>query len=376
MNIRIFALPQAAYFNPTAYGDYTGLNQLWFWLTAVFADQKFMTLFSLMFGAGMALISERAAARGQPAKGLLARRNAWLLVLGLLHAYLVWYGDILVTYALCGFVVMFCRNWKPRTQLIVGLLFLLVPSLFFLAGGLSFSQWPEAEVQAALQDWAPDAETLAEELAVYQGGWFGQLPHRISTAVEFQTEIFLIFAFWRAGGLMLVGMALFRWGWLTAQRTPAAYRKLMVTGFGLSIPAIAWGLYRNELGGWSYAEAFFLNGQFNYWGSVLMALGYIGLVMLWCLGDTLPALRARLAAVGRTAFSCYIAQSLICTFVFYGHGLGLYGSVGYAQQALVVFAVWALLLFAAPAWLARYRFGPMEWLWRSLTYWQRQPMRR
>ena len=118
----------------------------------------------------------------------------------------------------------------------------------------------------------------------------------------------------------------------------------MIAGFGLSIPAIAWGLYLNELGGWSYAEAFFLNGQFNYWGSVLMALGYIGLVMLWCLGDTLPALRARLAAVGRTAFSCYIAQSLICTFVFYGHGLGLYGSVGYAQQALVVFAVWALLL--------------------------------
>jgi uncharacterized protein len=119
-----------------------------------------------------------------------------------------------------------------------------------------------------------------------------------------------------------------------------------------------------------------VNGQFNYWGSVLMALGYVGLVMLWCLGDALPALRVRLAAVGRTAFSCYIAQSLICTFVFYGHGLGLYGEFGYARQALVVFAVWTLLLFAAPAWLARYRFGPMEWLWRSLTYWQRQPMRR
>lgn len=376
MNIRLFAMPQAAYFNPTAYGDPSGVDQLWFWFTAVFADQKFMTLFSILFGAGMALISQRASARGQPEKGLLARRNAWLLVLGLLHAYLVWYGDILVTYALCGFVIMFCRHWKPRTQLMVGLLFLLVPSLFLLAGGLSFGQWPEAEVQAALQDWAPNEEAIAEELSIYRGGWLGQLSHRVPSALEFQTVIFPVFAFWRAGGLMLLGMALFRWGWLTARRTPEAYRKLMIASLGLSIPAIGWGLYLNERGGWSYAEAFFLNGQFNYWGSVLMALGYISLVMLWCLGDTLPALRARFAAVGRTAFSCYIAQSLICTLVFYGHGLGQFGRFDYWQQALLVVAVWVLLLFAAPAWLARYRFGPMEWLWRSLTYWQRQPMRR
>lgn len=376
MNIRLFAFPQAAYFNPTAYGDYSGLNQAWFWITAVFADQKFMTLFSLMFGAGMALISERAAARGRPDRGLLLRRNAWLLVLGLLHAYLVWYGDILVAYALTGFVIVFCRNWKPVTQVIVGVLLLSLPALLLLAGGLTFDQWPEAELKAALQDWAPDAESLAEELAIYRGGWVGQLPHRVSTAIEFQTVIFLFFAFWRVAGLMLIGMALFRWGWLTGQRTKAAYRKLMIAGFSLALPAITWGLYLNERGGWSYAEAFFLNGQFNYWGSVLMALGYVGLVMLWCLGDALPGLRSRLAAVGRTAFSCYIAQSLVCTLVFYGHGLGLFGELGYARQALVVFAVWTLLLFAAPAWLARYRFGPMEWLWRSLTYWRRQPMRR
>ncbi len=376
MNIRIFAMPRASYFNPLAYGDYGGLDQLWFWLTSVFADQKFMTLFSLMYGAGMALISERAVAKGRPDRGLLLRRNAWLLVLGLMHAYLIWYGDILVAYALCGLIVAFCRNWKPRTQVIVGILFLLVPSLILLAAGLSASQWPEADMKVALQDWSPDAEALAEELAIYRGGWLGQLPHRVATAVEFQTAIFLFFTFWRVTGLMLIGMALFRWGWLTAQRSSAAYRRLMIVGFGLAIPLIAWGLVQNERGGWDYIQTFFINGQFNYWGSVLMALGYIGLVMLWCLGDALPALRARLAAVGRTAFSCYIAQSLLCTLLFYGHGLGLYGTFGYALQALVVFAIWVLLLFLAPAWLRRYRFGPMEWLWRSLTYWQRQPMRR
>jgi len=329
----------------------------------------------MMFGAGIALMSERALARGVPDRGLLLRRNFWLLLIGLVHAYLIWYGDILVMYALSAFIIVFCRNWRPRTQFIVGALMLTVPSLVFFAGGASFGQWPEADVQAALQDWMPDSAALAKELAAYRGGWLGQLPLRAATAVEYQTVLFLIFIFWRVGGLMLLGMALFRWGWLTGDRSAAEYRKLAAPGL-LALPLIATGLFLNEQAGWAFREAMFINSQFNYWGSVLLSLAYLGLVMLWCLGDRLPGLRARFAAVGRSAFSCYIAQSLICTLLFYGHGLGMFGRFEHWQQALTVFAVWALLLVAAPWWLARYRFGPMEWLWRSLTYWQRQPLRR
>ncbi|MEM1412242.1 MAG: DUF418 domain-containing protein [Pseudomonadota bacterium] len=376
MNIRLFGMPQAAYFNPQAYGDLTGINQLWFWFTNLFADQKFMTLFSMMFGAGIALMSERCAAKGLPSTGLLLRRNFWLLVLGLMHAYLIWFGDILVAYALAGFVLMFCRNWKPLTQLITGLLFLCVPSALFLTAGMTWELWPPEEQAAALVDWAPGAEVLAKELATYRGGWMEQLSHRIPTAIEFQTVVFAFFGFWRAGGLMLIGMALFSWGYFTAERSPASFRRLALVCIVLALPAIALGIVMNEQSGWAYAEAFFIHGQLNYWGSFILALGYLGLVMLWCLGDRGPKLKARFAAVGRMAFSNYIAQSLICTLIFYGHGLGAFGHLERWQLALIVFGVWALQLWWSPWWLARYRFGPMEWLWRCLSYWRVQPFRR
>lgn len=375
MNIRLFAMPQAAYFNPLAYGDMTGINQWWFWLTSLLADQKFMTLFSLMFGAGIALMSERASARGRPVTGLLLRRNFWLLVFGLLHAYLIWFGDILVAYALCGFLVMFCRNWRPATQLVIGLLMLCVPALVLLLAGLSFSQWPAEAVEASLVDWSPGPAIVAEELAIYRGSWLTQLPHRVGTAIEFQTFAFLIFVLWRAGGLMLIGMALFRWGYFTAERPGSSYLRLLISGAVLALPVIFWGLYLNESGGWDYAQSFFINQQFNYWGSFVLALAYLGGVMLWCQGSWWPAMRSRLAAVGRMAFSNYIAQSLICTLIFYGHGLGRFGHYEHWQQALVVLSVWAFLLMLSPWWLARFRFGPMEWLWRSLTYWRLQPLR-
>ena len=147
-----------------------------------------MTLFSLMFGAGIALISERAATAGRPVTGLLMRRNAWLLVLGLLHAYLIWFGDILVSYALCGFLVVLLRNRKPRTQLIIGLLFLLLPALLMWSAGLTLDQWPEAAMEEANADWAPGPALIAEELETYRGGWLGQMPHRVEAAERERTD--------------------------------------------------------------------------------------------------------------------------------------------------------------------------------------------
>jgi uncharacterized protein len=114
--------------------------------------------------------------------------------------------------------------------------------------------------------------------------------------------------------------------------------------------------------------------QFNYWGSILVSLGWIGLFLsLWKAG-ALNGLGTRLVAVGRTAFSCYILTSIICTFVFYGHGLGWFGTVGRPGQLLVTLVVWVVLLIVAPWWLEHFRFGPLEWLWRTLTYGERQPM--
>ncbi len=374
MNIRLFAMIEAAYFNPTAYGSLEGINALVFAVGHVFADQKFMTIFSMLFGAGIVLIGERAEARARSAAWLHYRRMFWLAVFGALHAYLLWYGDILLLYAMCGAVVVALRRRRPRTQLVLGLCMLAVSSAIFLAAQFSMPYWPEPDYLEAQATWQPDAAAIAHELALYRSSWADQLAHRVPAAAEFQTMVFSVWGFWRAGGLMLIGMALYRWGAFSAMWSTSAYRKLALAGLGLGLPVVVFGLMQHRLHGWSFDHSFFLGAQYNYWGSVLVSLGYVGLVMLWFRSGRLEALMHRLSAAGRMAFTNYIAQTLICTMLFYGHGLGWFGHAERWQQWLVVFSVWALILAWSPWWLARYRFGPLEWLWRSLTYFRPQPL--
>ncbi|MEM9304517.1 MAG: DUF418 domain-containing protein, partial [Pseudomonadota bacterium] len=357
-------------------GDFSGINRLVFVFNHLFADQKFMTIFSLLFGAGIALVAERAEARDRSPTGLHYRRMYWLLVLGAIHAYLLWYGDILVIYSLCGLVVYWFHRRRPTTQIVIGLLMLAVSSAVYFLFGSSLPNWPEEAREGMLEGWAPSAELIAAELAAYRGSWSDQFAERAPTAAEFHTVVFLVWGFWRAGGLMVLGMALYHWGFFSAQFQPARYRWLAAVGLGLGLPIVAIGLWQHEAHGWSFEYSFFQGAQFNYWGSLLVAVGYTSLVMLWFQSGRLVALRHRLAAVGRMAFSNYIAQTLICTTLFYGFGLGWFGHAERWQQMIVVLCVWMLLLVWSPWWLARFRFGPLEWLWRTLTYGRLQPLRK
>jgi uncharacterized protein len=139
---------------------------------------------------------------------------------------------------------------------------------------------------------------------------------------------------------------------------------------------ILYGTYRDFAGGWDFRYSFFYGAQFNYWGSVLVSFGWVGVVMLVCRTSVLAPLARRLAAVGRMAFSNYIMHTLICTTLFYGHGLGLFGKVERIWQFATVLVIWGFQLMVSPVWLRYFLFGPLEWLWRSLTYWQREPFRR
>jgi len=180
---------------------------------------------------------------------------------------------------------------------------------------------------------------------------------------------------WRAGGMMLVGMALYKLGVLSAERSAAFYRRLAVAGLVAGLPLAAAGTAYKIHVDFAWDRAMFQGGLFNYVGSIGVFLGYLGLVILMVKGGRLPRLQQRLAAAGRMALTNYITQSLICSLVFYGHGLGLFERVGGPGQVAIVAAIWALQLAWSPWWLARYRFGPLEWVWRSLTYMKRQPMR-
>jgi len=376
MNVQSFSMVGSAYLNPTNWGDLTGLNFVVWGAGALLADLKFMSLFSIMFGAGVVLFAERLEARGRKPAGLHYRRMWWLWLIGMLHAYFLWYGDVLVAYAVCGLLAFLWRKRSPRTLLIAGTVILMVPSVFYLFTGLTMASIPEAQVAGMLEWWRPDVEALAHETACYRGGPVAQFSFRWEETLAMQTMVFLINTGWRAGGLMLIGMALYKLGVLGGLRSAAAYRRLATVGLVVGLPLVGWGIVHNLRDGWTLAGSMYLGWQYNYWGSLGVALGYIGLVGLVVRTGALPALRARLAAAGRMAFTNYLTQTLLCITIFYGHGLGLFGRVDRWQQALLVLAVWALQLWWSPLWLARFRFGPFEWAWRSLTYWQVQLMRR
>ena len=376
MNIQSFAMPFAAYFNPTALGDRGALDFAIWMGSHLFFDQKFMTIFSLLFGAGILVMTGRVAERGGRPAVLHYRRMFWLLVFGLVHAYLIWYGDILVLYAVCGSVVYLFRRLPAGALFALGLVVVSVASVIMFLASMTIGSAPP-EVQQEIRDfWAPAPALIQEEIAAFQGGWLTQLPKRAEYSVGFHTFEMWIWGIWRAGGLMLIGMALFKWRVVTGERHADFYPRLFVTGWLLGLPIILLGVIRMSAASWETFYSFFLGGLFNYWGSILVSLGWIGLfISLWKAG-ALNGLAAQLVAVGRMAFSCYILTSIICTFVFYGHGLGMFGTVSRPGQLLVTLAVWVTLLIVAPWWLERFRFGPLEWLWRSLTYWERQPMLR
>ncbi len=376
MNIQGFSMPAAAYSNPTVYGDLTGVNRLVWMLSHIFADQKFMTIFSLLFGAGILLMTEKLDARGQRAWTLHYRRNFWLLLFGLAHAYLLWSGDILVAYALCGFWVYWLRRLRPAWQLALGIFIVSIPALILLATSLTMQFTPPETLHELRADWQPASETIAAEVASYRGGWLQQMDARVPRSAEFQTVGLLFWGLWRAGGLMLMGMALYRWGVLTGSRSRSFYFGMVILGLVIGLPVVSWGAAQNFANDWMLEfSKFGLGAQPNYWGSLFVSAAYIGLLMLFARSRALPWLQTALAAVGRTALTNYLLQTILATAIFYGHGLGLFGSVERVGQIGIVVAIWVVQLVVSPLWLHHYRFGPFEWMWRSLSYWRLQPLR-
>ncbi len=377
MNIQAFSMIGSAYFNPTSYGDLHRSNY-WVWfLCHLLADQKFMTIFSMLFGAGIFLMTSRIEAAGRRPAAIHYRRMAWLILFGLLHGYLLWYGDILLNYGLCGLLAYVFRKMAPRRLILIGVALIAVTTLLAFFTAWSMPLWPPENRETFTHEmWRPTPAMVDRELAAYRSGWLGEMPRRFrdNTVDQFQGFVFL--AFWRIEGLMLIGMALFKLGIFSAKCAARLYWVFIAAAVLVGLPVIAYGTHRDFATGWQVRQSFFLNFQYNYWGSLLVSLGWVGAVMLACQSSRLQRLTQPFAAVGRMAFTNYILDTLICTSIFYGFGLGLFGKVDRVQQIETVLAIWVLQLVISPLWLRYFRFGPFEWLWRSLTYWQRQPFRR
>ena len=368
-HIQLFAFPSLARWNPSAYGDLTGLNW-WVWLvTAVLADGKFITIFAMLLGVSIVMLAREADEQAMPAWRAHMRRMAALLIVGLLHAYLLWYGDMLVPLALSGAVVFFARRLSPGRLLALGALAFATASALSFALTWSTAQSDPAALAAWRAQWTPSPALIRLEIAQYRGGWAEQMAQRVPAALERQTVYFITHLLWQMMGLMLMGMALFRLGVLSAARSRTFYLRMGTVGFGAGVLLISLGLWRSFATGWDLLDFVLVSQQLQYWGDLFVALGWVGLVMLFCQRGW--PLRP-LAAAGRMALTNYLLQTVICTTIFYGHGLGLFGRVDRAGQFAIVLGIWAFQLLASSAWLRYFTVGPVEWLTRWLVF-KRRP---
>ena len=365
MNITSFSQISMAYMNPTIGAGLEGYNQYFHGFNFIFADTRFMSIFSMLFGAGVILFTQRIEAKGKRVAALHYKRMFWLLLFGLIHAYFIWVGDILVAYAICGSLVFFFRKKSIRTLFIMAIILFLIPIIFNF---MTFYGMPADELESTFAFFHPSTEEIASQTQAMRGSYLKQMPLRMKEALGLQTVVFMLEMFWRASAIMLLGMILYRKGVLSAEKSTTYYKKMMWVGFvpGLILSGISLSqAYASE---WNAAYVMNIGANYKFVSGIFMALGYIGLV-IWChKKGVFIKFQNRLRATGRMAFTNYIGMSVICTLIFNGHGLGLFGKLDRLQQFLIVIGVWVIMLIISPLVLKKYQFGPLESLWRKLTY--------
>lgn len=338
MNAVSFFFVGAAYFDISSPENKTILDWLVGGFGEVFADQKFMALFSILFGASVLLFCERAAAKGHSPVRLSLWRNFLLLLMGLFHES-IWEGDILFVYACCAPVLLLCRKLPPTLLISVGTLLYLSP---IIVSGLAVSVVDPA---AFLEVWG--------SLSIKNP----------SSDVDLVLLGLMYDVFARAMGMMFIGMGLYANGMLIhANASDALFKRslcLVALGALLSGVGLAWTATQN------FSPTAIVQGNIaNTVGTVPMALGYLGLLMWWN-EKTSGVLINRIRALGKTALTNYIGQTVVCVVL-----ASLLPNEWLSRTTvfLLIIVIWWAQLYLAEKWLKRYRFGPLEYLWRCATY--------
>ncbi|WP_395612780.1 DUF418 domain-containing protein [Allosphingosinicella sp.] len=386
MNIVAFSMPFQAYMNPTAYGLHSQADLGSWVFSFIFIDGKMRGLFSFLFGASTLLVIQQARAAGESPAKIHSARMFWLLIFGLIHFYFIWFGDILTMYALTGLLLFFFRNLKVKSLIIWGVALLLVQCTIMAGGAWQVHQFAAAvaaghadpDVVTAWQGFEQafgriNGQDLAQTMQLFLGSWDGLVHQRL---VVQGLEPFTGIKFFIAETLayMLFGMAALKSGFFRGEWAVARYRKWALIGFAIAIPAyavLAWLLIRADF---SVPDVFTysLAATTPFRPFMIVAIAAT-IVLLTRKGGWLVD---RIAAAGRAAFTNYLGTSLLMTTFFYGYGLGWYGHLSRIQLWLPVVAVWVIMLLWSKPWLDRYRYGPFEWLWRSLARARFQPMRK
>jgi uncharacterized protein len=393
MNINGFGLVHA-YSDPTVSGGATGLN-LYTWMTTnLFFEGTMRALFSLLFGVGMFILLNRSQERGAGIAGpdIYFRRLMWLLFFGLVHGYLLlWTGEILYDYALMGFFVYSFRNMAPKKLFMIAA-FLVCVGTFWnivnyrnnvtLVENVAAGESRKAAGQALTEDqteavakWEKRQKERSPEyvqgyMDKVHGGYFTVVKHLAPHNKETDTLRFYEWDVWDILSMMLIGIGLFKLNILSARKSYRFYGVMALIGYTIGVSINYYEMQvilKDHFSFLSFSKA----DMTYYLGRVAVAFGHIGSIMLLVKAPVLTWLKRRLAAVGQMALTNYIMDSVICMFVFTGVGFGLFGKLQRYELLYVVFSIWIFQLIVSPIWLKYFEFGPLEWLWRRLSYLQK-----
>lgn len=396
-NITGFGLPSP---DPTVTGGSSGINLAAWWANTMFFEGTMRGIFSMLFGAGIILFTSRATEiNGVSVTDAYFRRTLWLLFFGVIHCYvMLWHGEILFSYALVGLFAFSFRHRNPR-QLVVGAAVVLccasawsMKAYFseknaFDRATLAQQKRDEGVMlttteEGAIEDWQaiynerkPSQEKLNEEINAYHQGYFSILLRKLPLNIFMESTFIYRVAFLDVFAMVLLGMALLKNGILKAERSRRYYLVLGIVGYSVGLAVNYWEtsfLIANQFDVVSQD----LTGITYNLGRVFTTLGHLAVIMLFIKSGILPFLQRTFAAVGQMAFTNYIVQTLICNTIFLGFGFSLYGMLERHQLYYIVVSVWIFQLIVSPIWLHYFRFGPLEWMWRSLTYWQLQPFKK
>jgi uncharacterized protein len=407
LNIESFSGPEALHDipigtgQPTFVGWHAGLDVGLLTIKWLFFEGKMRTLFAMLYGAGIVLLTERLEQRGQPglAADIFRRRNLWLLLFGVLHGTLIWQGDILSQYALVALLFMFpLRHVRARRLILLGTAVALVGGTIGVARfmevpevlaqeqlrtdgqlALNAHRVPTSAQSAALEAARNEPQTVASHIAASVAA--RRLPYLRSIAPRAERYYNFVSALFRSGwileilGTMLLGMGLYKSGFLTGARSSRAYLLTAAVGYAISVPTVLLGITMFTHDGFSTTSAARWIYPF-YEVEVLPAAIANGAVLLLIVRNGWVQSFARaLANVGRTAFTNYIFTSVLCQFLFSWGPWKLYGQLAYYEQVFVIAGIWIVNLIASAVWLRFFAYGPLEWMWRSLVYWRWQPFR-
>ncbi len=398
MNINGMGLARA-YSDPTVSGGSTGWD-LYTWITTnMFFEGTMRALFSLLFGVGMFILLDRLEKKGAgiEAANIYFRRLTWLLVFGLIHGYLLlWMGEILYSYALMGFLVYTFRNMAPKKLIFAAIILFGLGTLWNYADYKKDVKFMEDVTM--VNQYKTDGKELTDDLKEASQKWEKMQSERTPESIKeynenmrkgytdvvtflapinMKTDTYFSYRYdvWDILSMMLLGIALFKLNILSAEKSYRFYALFCIIGYAIGFSV---NYYETQI---------ILDGNFSLLriskshitydlGRVPTAIGHIGLIMILCKLPILKWLKSALSAVGKMALTNYVMHSIFAMFIFTGVGFGLFGTFRRHELLYIVFSIWLFQLIASPIWLKYFHFGPLEWLWRNLSYRKRHPIKK